>query len=109
MNNIIAKILSDYIITVRDLLNMDISINVTDDFNGQWIAEFKGPVKLTANGIAKWSIDNILDKEIEFNKSKAIVKGIKNDNECKQLCSLFNTINKNVNDNTYKKYIKKEK
>ena len=109
MNKIIAKILSDYIIKVRDLLDMDISIDVTDDFNGQWVADFKGPVKLTVNGIAKWSANNILDNEVVFTNSKAIVKGIKNDNECKQLCSLFNTINKNVNENTYQKYIKKEK
>lgn len=109
MNKIIAKILSDYIIKVRDLLDMDISINVTDDFNGQWNADFKGPVELTADGIARWSMNNILDKEIAFKENKAIVQGIKNDNECKQLCSLFNTINKNVNDATYQKYIKKEK
>lgn len=106
--NKIAKKIYASMLTVRDLMDMKIELNMTDNFKGNWTIKFKGPVKLTEEAYARWNLYGVFDKKVLINGNEGIILDINNDYECKHICALFNTISGSVNDYTYKKYIQEK-
>lgn len=99
----IAKNIISSLFTVRDLLKRSMNIIVINDYDDNSEIMFQGPVELTVDGIARWG--HILDKQVMIDEGRALVLDIQDNNECDDLCALFNTINGRVNKYTYKKYI----
>lgn len=94
--------------TIRELLTRKGSFTATG-VGGQWAVDFVGPVKLTRDGMERWS--GILGKECELYEDEdrenwkiAVVKGIENPETRDEVCALFNTIAGNVNAFTLAKY-----
>lgn len=98
------KTYASTITTIKKLLQMDIDVDI-QDMNEEWSVPFKGKKKLTDNGFVKWA--DILNKKVRIIDNEAIIIDELNEDEINEICSLFNTLQGNVNEYTYKKYIEK--
>lgn len=98
---------------IRDVLKLEGSYRVMG-VEGGWMVPFHGPASLTADGMARWTANGVLDKKAVLSGRDVIVTGIVDDADCDRVCALFNTLDGGVNEFTYSKYIgdsegKKEK
>lgn len=110
MNKIIKiarKIASKQILTIKQLLQKKIDVNIIYHSDDSFELYFEGNAKLTPNGIAKWSYNNILDIKVVLIGDQAFIQDILTKEQINDLCALFNTIAGNVNKNTYNKYVEK--
>lgn len=103
-HRIARRIASGVTTTIRELLKMDLSVDVQDE-RKTWLCPFDGKVKLTPDGVARWSVDGILDLPVIVRGNEATVYGLDTDRKEKAVCALFNTMAGNVNDDTYEKYV----
>lgn len=103
-HRIARRIVAGVTTTIRGLLKMDVSVDVHDE-QRTWTCSFDGKVKLTPDGVARWSMDGIFDLPVTVRGSEATVHGLDTDRKEKAVCALFNTIAGNVNDDTYEKYV----
>ncbi len=103
-HRIARRIVVGKLTRVRELLDTDISVDVENE-QKTWTCHFDGKAKLTADGVARWSVDGILDLPVTIQGNIAIVSGLDTNDKEKAVCALFNTLAGNVNDNTYKKYV----
>ena len=87
---------------------MDIDLEITSSIDDTFVIDYSGPVKLTEDGMIKWSSNGVFDIEIIIQGYQGRIIQVLSDEKLKQLCALFNTINGNVNKDTYKKYIIQE-
>ena len=105
INKIAKKILSTKKVSIRQLLKMNIYLQITSEQDDSFIIQFSGPVNLTQDGIIRWTSNGTFDVELLINGYSGRIISQLNDNQLKNVCSLFNTINGNVNEDTYQKYI----
>ena len=103
-HRIARRIAAGVTTTIRKLRKMDLSVDVQDE-QRTWMCPFDGKVKLTPDGVARWSVDGILDLPVTVRGNEATVHGLDTDGKEKAVCALFNTIAGNVNDDTYEKYV----
>ena len=102
---IARRIVSAQTMKIRDFLKTDYVAEVVDE-QRTWSCMFEGKKELTADGMARWSAGGTLDLPITLNGDVAVVSGLKTDEQEKAVCSLFNTLAGNVNEDTYNKYVK---
>ena len=107
-HRIARRIVAGVMTTVRGLLGMDLSVDVQDE-QRTWMCQFDGKAELTPDGVARWSVDGILDLPVTVRGNEATVHGLDTDRKEKAVCALFNTIAGNVNDSTYAKYVASDK
>ena len=88
--------------SIGDFVDSGIPANVTDE-GGKWMTPVNGKCRLTSDGIARWY--NALDHEIVLSDGKAVVIGVADENDQKEVCSLFNTLAGQVNDDVFSKYV----
>lgn len=103
-HKIARRIVAGIMTTVRELLKMDLSVDVQDE-QRTWICPFDGKAELTPDGVARWSVDGILDLPVTVRGNEATVHGLDTDRKEQAVCALFNTMAGNVNDDTYEKYV----
>ena len=108
-NNIVKiakKILASKKITVRKLLSLNINLQITSGIDDTFIAYFNGPVQLTNDGNIRWTSNGVFDIQLLIDGNHGSIINVLSDEQLKNFCALFNTINGNVNKYTYKKYVK---
>ncbi len=103
---IARRISAQSTMTIRDLLEKEISVDVMDE-QGTWSCPFDGKKTLTADGVARWSLHGTLDLPVTLIADKAIVSGLDSYETEQAVCALFNTLAGNVNKDTYAKYVEK--
>lgn len=104
---IVERIASKKILKIRQLLQKKVNVFIKYIYDDSFQLQFFGPVTLTSDGIAKWSMNGILDLKVILIGAQVIIQDKLNENELNDICSLFNTIAGNVNEDTYNKYIQK--
>jgi hypothetical protein len=64
MLSIAKKIASRQTVTLRQLLKMNIDLQITSPFDESFLIEFSGPAYLTQDGIIRWTSNGTLDTKI---------------------------------------------
>ncbi len=91
----------DDLMKIRDFIDGGIKANVKDA-DGRWSIFVDGSCRLTPDGLARWA--DVLDCELHLSGKDAVASIIDNGQE-KKICSLFNTLAGNVNENVFSKYV----
>ena len=86
---------------------MDIDLQIIYPYDDSFSIEYSGPVELTQDGFIRWSSNGTFDVQLVINGYQASIINVLNHEQINNVCSLFNTINGNVNEDTYKKYIRR--
>lgn len=82
-------------IKIKDLIKMEIDVDVCDDYDESCYIAFCGPLELTPAGLEKYA--EILDYDIELPPAEileqygdpAIITGIENDKQVRQVKKFF--------------------
>lgn len=104
---IAKKVASQQTLTIKELLQKDVDVDIIYHSNNDFELNFQGKVKLTPQGVARWSQNGVLDVKVILMGNEAIIQDVLNNQQIQDVCSLFNTISGHVNKNTYNKYVEK--
>lgn len=102
--NKIALKIAKKSLTIRELLKKKINLEITYGLDESFKLNFSGPINLTPNGVARWG--HLLNTNILIDDDNtANIIDVLSNQQIQDICSLFNTIAGNVNEDTYNKYI----
>ena len=89
--------------TISEFIENGISANVSGDRSKDWSIRIYGNARLSDEGKKRWS--RVLRHKMEIDGENAVVQGIMTDEDEELVCSLFNTLAGQVNEDVYGKYV----
>ena len=93
------------ITTIRELLKVEIDIDVYDSLTEELGIAFCGPIQLTEAGIEKFG--DLLDFRVEITKNKYVFQALvdaQNTKEVRRLCELFESMAGYCSESDYNKW-----